>query len=50
MIEALDHIAIAVRDLDRAASAFGMLLGRRTDWRAARLVPARKHVDRHRPA
>jgi catechol 2,3-dioxygenase-like lactoylglutathione lyase family enzyme len=33
MIEALNHIAIAVRDLDRAASAFGALLGRRADWR-----------------
>jgi catechol 2,3-dioxygenase-like lactoylglutathione lyase family enzyme len=33
MIEALDHIAVAVRDLDRAASAFGALLGRRADWR-----------------
>ncbi len=33
MIEALDHIAVAVRDLDRAASAFGTLLGRRADWR-----------------
>jgi catechol 2,3-dioxygenase-like lactoylglutathione lyase family enzyme len=33
VIEALDHIAVAVRDLDRAASAFGTLLGRRADWR-----------------
>jgi catechol 2,3-dioxygenase-like lactoylglutathione lyase family enzyme len=33
VIEGLDHIAIAVRDLDRAASAFGALLGRRADWR-----------------
>ena len=33
MIEALDHVAVAVRDLDRAASAFGALLGRRADWR-----------------
>jgi catechol 2,3-dioxygenase-like lactoylglutathione lyase family enzyme len=33
MIEALNHIAIAVRDLDRAASAYGALLGRRADWR-----------------
>jgi catechol 2,3-dioxygenase-like lactoylglutathione lyase family enzyme len=33
VIEALNHIAIAVRDLDRAASAFGALLGRRADWR-----------------
>ncbi|HLY79422.1 MAG TPA: VOC family protein [Caulobacteraceae bacterium] len=33
MIEALNHIAIAVKDLDRAASAFGALLGRRADWR-----------------
>src|ERR1700679_2878965 len=33
MIEALNHIAVAVRDLDRAASAFGALLGRRADWR-----------------
>jgi catechol 2,3-dioxygenase-like lactoylglutathione lyase family enzyme len=33
MIDALDHIAIAVRDLDRAASQFGALLGRRADWR-----------------
>jgi catechol 2,3-dioxygenase-like lactoylglutathione lyase family enzyme len=33
VIEALNHIAIAVADLDRAASAFGALLGRRADWR-----------------
>jgi catechol 2,3-dioxygenase-like lactoylglutathione lyase family enzyme len=33
VIEALNHIAIAVKDLDRAASAFGALLGRRADWR-----------------
>ena len=33
MIEALDHIAIAVRDLDRASTQFGALLGRRADWR-----------------
>jgi catechol 2,3-dioxygenase-like lactoylglutathione lyase family enzyme len=33
MIEGLDHIAIAVNDLDRAASAFGALLGRSADWR-----------------
>ena len=33
MIEALDHIAVAVKDLDRAASAFGTLLGRKADWR-----------------
>ena len=33
MIEALNHIAIAVKDLDRAASGFGALLGRRADWR-----------------
>ena len=33
MIEGLDHIAIAVKDLDRAASAFGALLGRKADWR-----------------
>src|ERR1700677_3744944 len=33
MIEALNHIAVAVRDLDRSASAFGALLGRRADWR-----------------
>src|SRR5579871_4918061 len=33
MIEGLDHVAIAVKDLDRAASAFGALLGRRVDWR-----------------
>jgi catechol 2,3-dioxygenase-like lactoylglutathione lyase family enzyme len=33
MIEALNHVAIAVRDLDRAASAFGALFGRRVDWR-----------------
>jgi catechol 2,3-dioxygenase-like lactoylglutathione lyase family enzyme len=33
MIESLNHIAIAVRDLDRAASAFGALLGRKADWR-----------------
>ena len=33
MIEAVDHIAVAVKDLDRAASAFGKLLGRAPDWR-----------------
>src|SRR5579864_2276233 len=33
MIEAIDHIAVAVNDLDRAASAFGKLLGRAPDWR-----------------
>ena len=33
MIEALDHVAVAVSDLDRAASAFGALFGRRADWR-----------------
>jgi catechol 2,3-dioxygenase-like lactoylglutathione lyase family enzyme len=33
MIEALNHIAVAVKDLDRAASQFGTLLGRRADWR-----------------
>src|SRR6202012_4515737 len=33
MIEALDHIAVAVRDLDRAAGAFGGLVGRRADGR-----------------
>jgi catechol 2,3-dioxygenase-like lactoylglutathione lyase family enzyme len=33
VIEALDHIAVAVSDLDRAASAFGALFGRRADWR-----------------
>ena len=33
MIEALDHVAVAVRDLDRAASAFAALLGRGVDWR-----------------
>jgi len=33
MIEALDHIAVAVKDLDRAASAYGALLGRKADWR-----------------
>jgi len=33
MIEALDHVAIAVRDLDRAASAFSRLFGRSVDWR-----------------
>jgi len=33
VIEALDHIAVAVRDLDRAASAYGRLLGRKADWR-----------------
>jgi catechol 2,3-dioxygenase-like lactoylglutathione lyase family enzyme len=33
VIEALNHIAIAVKDLDRAASQFGALLGRRADWR-----------------
>jgi catechol 2,3-dioxygenase-like lactoylglutathione lyase family enzyme len=33
VIEGLDHIAVAVSDLDRAASAFGALLGRRADWR-----------------
>ena len=33
MIEALDHIAIAVSDLDRASTAFEALLGRPPDWR-----------------
>jgi catechol 2,3-dioxygenase-like lactoylglutathione lyase family enzyme len=33
VIEALDHVAVAVRDLDRTATAFEALLGRRTDWR-----------------
>jgi len=33
VIEALNHIAIAVKDLDRAVSQFGTLLGRRADWR-----------------
>ncbi|MFI4935286.1 MAG: VOC family protein [Caulobacterales bacterium] len=33
MIEALDHVAIAVRDLDLAASAYEALLGRAPDWR-----------------
>jgi len=33
MIEALNHIAIATRDLDRAASQFGALFGRKVDWR-----------------
>ena len=33
MIEALDHIAIAVSDLDRAGTAFEALLGRPPDWR-----------------
>jgi catechol 2,3-dioxygenase-like lactoylglutathione lyase family enzyme len=33
VIEGLDHIAIVVRDLDRAASSFAALLGRSADWR-----------------
>ena len=33
MIEALDHIAIAVSDLDLAASAYEALLGQPADWR-----------------
>ena len=33
MIEGLNHIAIAVKDLDRAASGYAALLGRRADWR-----------------
>ena len=33
MIVGLDHIAIAVSDLDLAAPAFEALLGRRPDWR-----------------
>jgi len=33
LIEALDHIAVAVSDLDRAASAFEGLIGRPPDWR-----------------
>lgn len=33
MIEGLDHIAVAVSDLDRAASAYAALLGRSVDWR-----------------
>ena len=33
MIDALDHIAIAVADLDVAATAYEALLGRAPDWR-----------------
>ena len=33
MIEALDHVAIAVRDLIARATAYEALLGRRPDWR-----------------
>jgi len=33
VIEALNHVAIAVKDLDRAVSQFGTLFGRRADWR-----------------
>lgn len=33
MIEALDHIAVAVNDLDLAAPAYEALLGRAPDWR-----------------
>jgi catechol 2,3-dioxygenase-like lactoylglutathione lyase family enzyme len=33
VIEGLNHIAIAVKDLDRAASGYAALLGRRADWR-----------------
>lgn len=33
MIEALDHVAIAVSDLDLAAPAYEALLGRPPDWR-----------------
>jgi catechol 2,3-dioxygenase-like lactoylglutathione lyase family enzyme len=32
VIEGFDHIAIAVRDLDAAAVAYGSLLGRDADW------------------
>jgi catechol 2,3-dioxygenase-like lactoylglutathione lyase family enzyme len=32
VIEGLDHIAIAVRDLDQAAVAYASLLGRDADW------------------
>lgn len=33
MIEAIDHVAVAVADLDRAATAWQALLGRAPDWR-----------------
>ena len=33
MIEALDHVAIAVSDLDLAGAAYETLLGRSPDWR-----------------
>jgi catechol 2,3-dioxygenase-like lactoylglutathione lyase family enzyme len=33
MIDALDHVAIAVGDLDLAASAYETLIGRPADWR-----------------
>lgn len=35
MIESIDHIAVAVTDLDRAARSFGALLGRKADGREA---------------
>src|SRR5262245_6737115 len=35
MITALDHVVIAVRDLDGAASAYEALLGRAPSWRSA---------------
>ncbi|HKW95026.1 MAG TPA: VOC family protein, partial [Methylomirabilota bacterium] len=34
MIVALDHVVIAVRDLDAASAAYQTLLGRRPSWRA----------------
>ncbi len=33
MLESLDHVAIAVRDLDRATETYSRFLGRRPSWR-----------------
>lgn len=42
MIEALDHIAFAVRDLDAAVAGFEALTGRTADWRAG--FPGARHA------
>jgi catechol 2,3-dioxygenase-like lactoylglutathione lyase family enzyme len=42
MIDGLDHIAIAVRDLDAAVAGFEALTGRTADWRAD--FPGARHA------
>lgn len=42
MFDGLDHIAIAVRDLDPAVAGFEKLLGRTADWRAD--FPGARHA------